>query len=91
MVTIITATGSPILISAAQDVRIENRSLVCVDAGGQRLLSFDPLDVMAYAVEAPGVECEWVMGGLGLLASRAERPKTGLPRRLTGLLRPTYR
>ena len=92
MVTIITATGSPILISLAHNVRLQDGQLVCLDATGRRLLSFDALDVAAFAVEAPGVEPEWVMGGPGLLsAAREPPPGNGTIWRLPARLRFTYR
>jgi len=87
MVTVITATGNPILIPLAHDAHLENGRLVCVDAAGQRLLTFDPIDITAYAVERPGWDTEWVLGGPGLAMHAQEPPRSNsllwrLPARL---------
>jgi hypothetical protein len=90
MVTVITATGNPIIIPLAQDARVENGRLVCLDAAGQRLLTFDPMDVTAYAVEQPGWDTEWVLGGPGLAMQGHQPPRsTGLLSRLPSRLRST--
>ena len=91
MVTVITATGSPILIPLAHDARLQNGKLVCLDAVGQRLVTFDPLDVTAYAIETPGLEPQWVMGGPGLAMTVEPAMVRGPLRRLPGRLRFTYR
>ncbi len=83
------------MLTSAFDARLENRLLVCFDAAGERLLSFDPLDVIAYAIEAPGKEPEWIMGGPPLAQSaenlanaEAAARKKRSQWRLPGLMRP---
>ena len=84
-------SGNALLIDQAQDACLLDGRLVCLDGAGARLLSFDPADVTAYAVELPGREAEWVMGGPGLavtgVAGRRSKPVSRLP----GLLRLNYR
>jgi len=91
MVTIITATGSPILLPFAHDARMQAGQLVCVDAAGERLLAFDPIDVMAYAVESHERVPQWIMGGPALGQTIQEAPVSKPIWRLAGLLRFTYR
>ena len=92
MVTVITASGSPIILPLAHDVSMRNGRLVCVDTAGERVLSFDPLDVTAYAVEKETEDTVWVMGGLNLLQAEHQGSESSRPLwRLPARLRFTYR
>jgi hypothetical protein len=92
MVTVISARGSPILIPLAHDARLQDGKLVCFDAEGRRLLTFDPVDVTAYAIERPGWDTLWLMGGPGLALTASEPPRSSGPQwRFPARLRFTYR
>jgi hypothetical protein len=92
MVTIITTSGSPIMISSAEDARVLDGHLVCLNSDGQRLLSFDPCDVVAFAVEIPGQRSEWIMGGQTLAdAGKNPERREWLPWRRAGTLLPSLR
>jgi hypothetical protein len=90
VVTIITANGHPVMLSEAQDARIIDGLLVCLDAGSDRILSFDPLDVLAYAVDDGRDEPVWIMANPELAQPESAPPeaKKRLPWRLPSVLRP---
>lgn len=70
---------------------MQDGRLVCLDAAGHRLLSFDPLDVKAYAVEVEGTDAVWIMGGIDLVMSEHEPVPGPASWRIPERLRFTYR
>ncbi len=79
------------MLPEAEAACVLDGHLVCFDAEGNRLLSFDPMDIVAYAVDAGRGEPQWIMGGPGLLQPAATMETKKRPPWRSLALRPTFR